>query len=119
MARIVFLLHGIRTHARWQRGFADVASHHNWKCPLDGWWYGRFSVFQFLTPFARRAKVAWFRSRYTTAFKEHQRIISASSDRLPSVVAHSFGTYILGYALLKNLSENPCALECEIGTGEL
>jgi hypothetical protein len=59
--RIVFTLHGIRTRGNWRMTFADVAMKKGWMCPLDGWSFGRFSLVQFLTPFARSSKVAWFR----------------------------------------------------------
>ncbi len=42
------------------------------------------------------AKVRWFRETYQTEFRE-----AAQIGALPSIVAHSFGTYILGNALLR------------------
>jgi pimeloyl-ACP methyl ester carboxylesterase len=100
MSKVVFPLHGIRTLAEWQKAFADLAAKHSWICPLDRWHYGIFSIFNFVNPRDRFAKVTWFRSRYTEALNEYQTIIDGDEDR-PSVVAHSFGTYILGYSLLR------------------
>lgn len=96
---ILLPLHGIRTSAEWHRTLADVAQAENWICPIHRWWYGRFSIFQFLSPWARAAKVLWFQQRHSEIVTEFGR-----GDRvkgLPSVVAHSFGTLILGNALLK------------------
>jgi pimeloyl-ACP methyl ester carboxylesterase len=101
MAKIVFPLHGIRTLGNWQRTFADLAKRRGWTCPLDGWWFGRFSLLQFLTPFARSARITWFRERYTASLREYQRTIDGGQGRRPSIVGHSFGTYIIGYALMK------------------
>ncbi|WP_168566049.1 response regulator [Crateriforma spongiae] len=96
---VIIPLHGIRTIALWHRTLADVAFKEAWYCSVAGWWYGRFSLFAFLSPLARSAKVRWFRERYTATMQEHKDLLS--ENMLPSVVAHSFGTFILGNALLK------------------
>ena len=96
---VLLALHGIRTTAEWHRTLADVAQAENWICPIQHMWYGRFSVFQFLSPFARTAKIGWFRTRYTETIRAYEgRVIQTL---LPSVVAHSFGTLILGNALTR------------------
>ena len=96
---LIIPLHGIRTVASWHRTLADVAFQENWSCPVDGWWYGKWSVFAFLSPFARHVKVQWFRERYTKSKRENSALLGPSN--LPSVVAHSFGTFMVGNALLK------------------
>jgi pimeloyl-ACP methyl ester carboxylesterase len=98
-AKVVCPLHGIRTHAEWQRTFSDVAHQHNIYCPLDKWSFGRFSLIRFLLPWQREAKIRWFRSTYDDLMDS--RAAALGGNNRPSVVAHSFGTYILGYALLK------------------
>ena len=96
---VLLPIHGIRTSAGWHRTLADVAQELQWICPIEHWWYGYFSIFHFLTPFARSAKVAWFRRRYS---EEMRRYETRGVDRcLPSIVAHSFVTFILGNALCK------------------
>jgi hypothetical protein len=97
--RVVFSLHGIRTRAQWQRTFADLAQQSGWECRLERWYFGRFSVFQFLSPFSREAKVKWFRKTYE--LEMNSKDLDLDRNQFPSVVAHSFGTYVLGYALLK------------------
>lgn len=96
---MVIPLHGIRTVADWHRTLADVAFRASWWCPVSGWWYGRFSIFQFLSPFSRQAKVLWFRERYTLALDANTDMLGQNCR--PSIVAHSFGTFILGNALLR------------------
>ena len=99
LANTVVTLHGIRTHASWQRAFAEVGSRAGFNCRLDRWNFGYFTIFKFLMPWSRQAKLNWFRGTYHDEFGE--RATSALSDEHPSIVAHSFGTYILGNALLR------------------
>jgi hypothetical protein len=97
-SKVVFPLHGIRTRAAWQRAFADVAQQAGWNCRMEKWFFGRFSLLEFLSPWSRDAKVQWLRNTYDE--ETSLRGLLNEGDR-PSVVAHSFGTYILGNALLK------------------
>ena len=92
----VITLHGIRTHAKWQRAFAEVANTSGIDARLDRWNFGYFSSLRFLLPWARRAKVRWFRTIFEVEFPGAH----ATTSR-PSIIAHSFGTYIVGYALLR------------------
>lgn len=93
---VVVTLHGIRTHAGWQRSFAEVATSAGLESHLDRWNFGYFSSIRFLLPWSRLAKVRWFRTTYETEFPTR-----FDSLERPSVIAHSFGTYILGNALLR------------------
>jgi hypothetical protein len=95
----IFALHGIHTHAGWQRAFFQVADSHGWRPRLDRWNFGYFSVFRFILPWQRQAKVRWFRTTYRDEL--HDTEVGLRSTDFPSIVAHSFGTYILGNALLK------------------
>lgn len=95
--RQVVALHGIRTYARWQRAFAEVADEASWNCRSDRWNFGYFSIFRFLQPWSRSGKVEWFRRTYREEFS----LGVDTGAELPSIVAHSFGTYILGNALLR------------------
>jgi hypothetical protein len=53
----------------------------------------------FLTPWTREAKLNWLRRQYDAEI--HDRRLDIEQGQIPSVVAHSFGTYILGYTLLR------------------
>jgi hypothetical protein len=99
VAKVVFVLHGIRTHAEWQRAFSEVAQIAGWKVRSDRWNFGYFSVLRLLLPGQRHAKVKWFRETYRTETRDKD--VSLPDGTYPSIVAHSFGTYILGNALLK------------------
>jgi serine/threonine protein kinase len=98
-SQIVATMHGIRTQAKWQRAFAEVAAEHGLHVHLDRWNFGYFSVVRFMMPWARRAKVRWFRDTYQAEFGN--LVAGNRTTELPSIVAHSFGTYILGNALLR------------------
>ena len=99
LSHVVVTLHGIRTHARWQRAFSEVASRAGLHCQLDRWNFGYFSILRFLMPWSRHARVSWFRATYHDEFGD--RAASPLSTERPSIVAHSFGTYILGNAMLR------------------
>src|ERR1700728_4613076 len=96
--RIVFTLHGIRTRAAWPRSFADIAQESQWVSRLDRWSYGYFSAIRFLLPGQRRSKVEWFNRTYQE--ETGDRNVDVSETRRPSIVVHSFGSYILGNAML-------------------
>jgi len=96
---VVFTLHGIRTQGAWQRLFSDVAQEAGWVCRLGRWYYGHFSAFKLFLPWQRAAKVAWFNSAYDLELNDTS--LQFPEEAHPSIVAHSFGTYILGSALIK------------------
>lgn len=98
-ARVVFPLHGIRTVGLWRDAFHGVAFKRGWNVRLSPWHFGKFGTLLFLMSPARMRKLRWFRDTYQTEMKH--RDVGLSEGELPSVVAHSFGTYILGHALLQ------------------
>lgn len=95
---VVVALHGIRTQAAWQRAFSEVAGRAGLSAHVDRWNFGYFSALRFVMPWARLAKVRWFRETYQQEFREAN--VEHVTNQ-PSIVAHSFGTYILGNALLR------------------
>ena len=97
--KVIVALHGIRTIASWQRTLSDAAQNLGWRCPLEIWNYGQFSLLRFLMPRKREMQIRWFRSTYNIFMRD--KSLPLGDDNLPSIVAHSFGTYIIGYALLK------------------
>jgi serine/threonine-protein kinase len=95
-ANAIITLHGIRTNASWQRTFAEIANGAGLSAHLDRWNFGYFSSLRFFLPWPRRAKVRWFRTTCEMEFPSNH-----TPGSRPSIVAHSFGTYIVGYALLR------------------
>jgi pimeloyl-ACP methyl ester carboxylesterase len=92
---VVFLLHGIRTRAEWQERIASVlaASLGVRPVPLR---YGFFDVVRFLLP---------LRAIRRPPVERTARLMRDERDRLGgariSIVAHSFGTYVLGQLLAR------------------
>ncbi len=85
--RIVFCLHGIRTRGEWTKDVTPLLSKAGFTpVPLD---YGHFSARQLRSDKARRAKVDWLRDKIA---RECERL---NSSEPPSIIAHSFGTYLV------------------------
>ncbi len=98
-ARVVFPLHGIRTEARWRDAFNGVAQPRGWNVRLSHWYFGRYGALLLLISPARNKMLLWFRDTYDREMSN--KALGLGNDDFPSVVAHSFGTYILGHALLR------------------
>jgi hypothetical protein len=96
--RLVLVIHGIRDPGKW----ADTLGKQIQAEGITGdavvaavaKSYGLFSLLEFLTPIARRARVVWFMQLYLD-----QRAKYPNAETI-DVVAHSFGTYLVCKALL-------------------
>lgn len=97
MKKYVMSVHGIRTHGRWQKELADQLSKRSYS--VDTFDYNDFSIGRFLLAGERKKKVEQFREWY---FDKLRGIDPRRRGVRPSIVAHSFGTYILGECLLKH-----------------
>ena len=85
-------LHGIRTRGVWQKDLVPVLALSSFvPYALD---YGSFSVFKFASPWARNSKLEWLR-------KEYERVTAEARVQRPSIIAHSFGTYLVANLLHK------------------
>lgn len=91
--RVVITIHGIRTRGAWQKNLATVLAKNDMvPYPLD---YGQFGVLEFVTPCMRESKLDWFH-------REYDRIRRQENVQRPSIIAHSFGTYLVTELLSKN-----------------
>lgn len=89
-SKLVLSLHGIRTRGAWQKELNSEIQDAGLKhVALD---YGFFGVLKLLIPYFRRRQVEWFRDEYT-------KIRERYPSETPSVIAHSFGTYLVASAL--------------------
>lgn len=95
-SHLIILVHGIRTRALWMGVIKPVLEKNGFSVAATS--YGRYGLFKFLLPFnfSRQAAV----NRVVTDVVTAQRIYKP--DRI-SVIAHSFGTYIVA----RILSEHP------------
>lgn len=89
--RLVISIHGIRTRGAWQKEVNSDLQKSGFRHELLD--YGHFWAFQLLIPGMRAKKVEWFR-------REYEKSVAGLKSR-PSIIAHSFGTYIVAGALLK------------------
>lgn len=89
--RWVLSLHGIQTRGNWQKDLARHVSEEGLTyVPLD---YNWFSAFRLLFEAARDRRVDAFRDEYDRFTEVYGSV--------PSIVAHSFGTYITARAMEK------------------
>lgn len=92
VCEIIITIHGVESIGRWQDqihpefgGIDDfVHEPHN---------YGRFQFWKAAVPCLRRREIRRF-------YKKYSEIRGRNQGVAPSVVAHSFGTYIVAHALL-------------------
>jgi hypothetical protein len=90
--KIIISLHGIRTRGKWQKDLSPLLTEQGWiYYPLD---YGWYSVLFFIPSVFRGKRIEWFRRGY-------QEIRSRYPDVVPSIVAHSFGSWIVCKAIEK------------------
>lgn len=89
---VVISLHGVKTRGTWQKRLTSSLNAAGFVHePLD---YGYFPALQLLFPGQREKKTDWFLEEYTRMREQH-------SGRKPSVIAHSFGTYIVANCMEK------------------
>jgi hypothetical protein len=88
---VVITIHGIRTTGKWQKELTDELFLEGYRhFPID---FGFFTAIQLLMPWSRAKKVEWFRNEYNK--------ICEKTDGKKSIIAHSFGSYIVTEALSK------------------
>jgi hypothetical protein len=90
-ANLVISLHGIRTRGAWQKTVNSDLQRNGFRHELFD--YGHFGVLQLVLPWRRARKIVWFRDEYERRIRE--------TGLVPSVIAHSFGTYIVAKAMEK------------------
>ena len=88
---LVMSLHGIRTRGEWQKQVNSQLQAMGFRHELLD--YGFFRAWRLLMPWLRARQVARFRMEYEA--------LTAGTSALPSVIAHSFGTYIVAAAMDK------------------
>lgn len=89
---VVVLVHGIRDFALWQNSIRSCLEETGFTVESTN--YGRFNLIQFLLPFG------WFRRAAIETVHRQLRIVAQENpNRNVSVIAHSFGTFIVARLL--------------------
>lgn len=86
--KLVITLHGMRTFAPWQKVLADELGTAGFESKTFD--YGFFGILRVILPWKRKAQVKWFCDRY---------LDKVPNGRLPSIISHSFGTYMIARAM--------------------
>lgn len=95
----VILLHGIRTYARWQKELGDALSQRQFAHHTHD--FGRFGLRRFAWKASRTRRVEVFYDWYCGIRHSYSGGLKSRPDFRPDIIAHSFGTYIVGYGLRK------------------
>lgn len=97
--RLLLSIHGIRTRGEWQDEITSKLSTAGWK--HEPWKYGYFSLRQFLLERSRKAVMESFHEWYLEKCIEFEPDEDKRKLFRPSIVAHSFGSYVLGESMQK------------------
>ena len=97
---LAITVHGIRTHAHWQKVTGEVLNDHNIK--HRSYDFGPYGVFRFLRSSSREQRVDDFYEFYNAVVHDRKLLLDPNNYLMrPSIIAHSFGSYIVGYCMLK------------------
>jgi len=97
---LVISIHGIRTYARWQKKLAEILADHQIRFKLYD--YDFFGIPKFLLETFRKKKIEQFYDYYHSVLAENRELLDPSDyTKRPSIIAHSFGSYIVGYCMQK------------------
>lgn len=92
---VVITVHGIRTFGQWQERFRALIRSKDPAIEILNYNFGRFSLIAFFIPFLR-----WLVTReFRKALMQVARANSENDTRI-DLVGHSFGTHLIGWALL-------------------
>ena len=92
-------VHGIRTHAEWQNTLAEILNAEG--ILFKNRRFGYYPITSFVRPARNQAEVDEFFGWYGDVVERHPNVDLDDPTKRPSVIAHSFGTFIIGYAMLK------------------
>src|SRR5690348_8525300 len=90
---IVITVHGIRTYGQWQERLEALVKKEAGATYVYNYKYGYFSILAFLVPFTRWLITRRFRQWLVNLLKQYPR------DSRLDIVAHSFGTHLVGWGL--------------------
>ncbi len=95
---VVITVHGIRTFGRWQERLEGLLRAHEPGTKVHNYKYGFFSILAYLFPFLRWLATDRFRRELS------QTVAQYPSARI-DIVAHSFGTHLVGWGLMRTAKD--------------
>jgi hypothetical protein len=108
----ILTLPGIRTYGQWQNRFRTLLEGEGSTAQIIHFNYGVFSLISYILPFLRWIKVWRFRRYLKSLARTHP-------DARIDIVAHSFGTYIVGHSLKRLASKGPVEIHTVILAGSV
>jgi len=97
---LIFSIHGIRTKAGWQKPLAQILKQEG--ILYEPYNFGYYGIFHFLFQPSNEKMIDKFYEFYSSIIsKEKYNIDLDNNAKRPSIIVHSFGSYIVGYCLLK------------------
>ena len=97
---LVISVHGIRTRALWQKSLSETLK--GLQIIHTPYNFGYYNVFRFLLKPSNEKMVEKFYEFYSKIILEAQYDIDTEDyKKRPSIIVHSFGSYIVGYCMLK------------------
>lgn len=94
----VLTVHGIRTFGNWQNKLSTLITSTFSGIKISSYKYGYFSELSFLVPFLRNIKVDDLKKKLINTFE-------SSPDQQFIIFCHSFGTYLVAFALKSLVAE--------------
>lgn len=96
---LVMSIHGIRTHAEWQNVFGEVLNGEG--IQFRNRRFGYYALSSFVQPAKNQHHVDEFFEWYGEIIEKFPAVDVSNPSKRPSVIAHSFGSFVIGYAMLK------------------
>jgi pimeloyl-ACP methyl ester carboxylesterase len=95
----MFSIHGIRTLGHWQEELEPELTEHGWS--HQPYQFGYFPLIKFLRNRSRKKVVEDFHDWYIQKSKQFEPNEKKRALNRPSIIAHSFGSYVVGECMLK------------------
>jgi pimeloyl-ACP methyl ester carboxylesterase len=96
--QLVISVHGICTYGEWEKVLPGVIGT---KAAVEAFPIGHYGLTRFLIPPFNNRKINEFYRWYYSTLKLHPEVQLERYDKRPSLIGHSFGTWIVGYAMQK------------------
>jgi hypothetical protein len=99
---LVIFVHGILTHAKWQKTAAAVLSLPKYTIPNCAYDFGRYGIHKFLRKASNDKAVEQFYDYYNFIIQNRNYDLNSNNYlKRPSIIVHSLGSYLVGMCMQK------------------